>query len=160
MAKTGMWSAGIDIAGHQAGLTLLEMLVVLMLLALAYALAVPFAGTEATGADMRAATRQLAAGLRKARVMAISEKRETVFTVDVDTRAFRITGESRPHSLPRQLDITLVTAQSELAGSQVGSIRFFPDGTSTGGQLAVFRPGARNTIDVDWITGRVTVGHD
>lgn len=157
MAKTGTWPAGIDITGTQSGLSLLETLVVLTLLALAYALVAPIVGSEATSADLRTATRQIAAGLRKARIMAISETRETVFAVDVDARAFTISGESRRHALPRQLDIALVTARSELAGNQVGNIRFFPDGSSTGGQLAVSRPGVRNTIDVDWLTGRVTV---
>src|ERR1035437_2789072 len=49
------------------GFTLLELLLVMLLLGLLYGLAAPMLGAGSTGLDMKAGSRQLAAGLRKDR---------------------------------------------------------------------------------------------
>ena len=38
-----------------------------------------------------------------------------------------------------------------------GGIRFFPDGTSTGGGIEIVRKNRRFLITVDWLTGRVAI---
>jgi prepilin-type N-terminal cleavage/methylation domain-containing protein len=100
---------------------------------------------------MKAASRQLAAGLRKARGIAVTERRETVLTLDVDGRTFRLTGDPKTYSLPKQLELALFTAQSELVREKTGGIRFFPDGTSTGGRVTVSAGESKQQVDVDWV---------
>ena len=34
---------------------------------------------------------------------------------------------------------------------------FFPNGTSTGGRVVLAASDGRRAVDVDWLTGRVTV---
>lgn len=139
------------------GFTLIELLVVLLLLGLMYGLAAPMLGAGSTGVDMKAASRQLAAGLRKARGVAVTERRETVLTLDVEGRRFSVTGDPKIYALPRQLELALFTAQSELVREKTGNIRFFPDGTSTGGRVTVSAGESKQEVDVDWLTGRVKI---
>lgn len=139
------------------GFTLIELLVVLLLLGLMYGLAAPMLGAGSTGVDMKAASRQLAAGLRKARGVAVTEQREAVLTLDVDGRRFSVTGDPKIYALPRQLELALFTAQSELVREKTGNIRFFPDGTSTGGRVTVSAGESKQEVDVDWLTGRVKI---
>jgi general secretion pathway protein H len=139
------------------GFTLLELLLVLLLLGLLYGLAAPMLGAGSTGLDMKAASRQLAAGLRKARGVAVAERREAVLTLDVEGRTFSLTGDPKTYSLPKQLELALFTAQSELVREKTGGIRFFPDGTSTGGRVTISAGESKQLVDVDWVTGRVTI---
>ena len=139
------------------GFTLFELLLVLLLVGMLYGLSMPMLGAGSTGVDIKAASRQLAAGLRKARAVAVTERREAVLTLDVDGRTFSLTGDPKTYSLPKQLDLSLFTAQSELVREKIGGIRFFPDGTSTGGRVTVSAGESKQWVDVDWVTGRVTI---
>jgi general secretion pathway protein H len=139
------------------GFTLLELLLVLLLLGLVYGLAGPMIGSGSVGLEMKGAARQLAAGLRKARSLAVTERREAVLTVDVEARSFTVSGDPKTYALPSRLDLSLFTAQSELVRDQTGSIRFFPDGSSTGGRVTVAAGDSKLAVDVDWVTGRVAV---
>lgn len=143
--------------GLSRGFTLLEILVVLFLMGLAYAMAVPTIGSGAVTLELKGATRQLAAALRKARGTAIAQREDAVLTVDVGQRRFALSGDSKIYPLPKDLDINLFTAQSEQLEEQVGNIRFFPDGTSTGGRITLTAKGSSFAVDVDWLTGKVAI---
>lgn len=138
-----------------SGFTLLELTVVLFLLGLVYALSGPMLDAGATGLQMKSAARQIAAGMRKARSTAAAEHRESTVTLDVEKREFTVSGDSKTYRLPAQLNITLFTAQSEMLQEKTGSIRFYPDGSSTGGRVTISAGESKLAIDVDWLTGRV-----
>ena len=142
----------------QAGFTLLEVIVVLVLAGIIYALllAVPMRG--ASVADLKSAARTLASGLRQAQSTALSTRRDAVLTIDLDAREFEVTGSEGARSLPRDLDLKLYTAQTEVASERKGSIRFYPDGSSTGGRITVAAGERKYLVDVDWLTGRVSIG--
>jgi general secretion pathway protein H len=140
-----------------SGFTLLEMLLVLLLLGIAYGLAGPMLGDGSVGLDMKSAARQLAAGLRKARSTAVTGQQEAVLTLDVEQRSFSVTGDPKIYALPKRIDIKLFTAQSEVVGGQSGAIRFFPDGSSTGGRISVGIGESLQEVDVDWLTGRTKI---
>jgi len=143
--------------GVSRGFTLLELLVVLFIMGLGYALAAPMIGAGAATLELNSATRQLAAGLRKARNTAITRQQEAVMTVDVGNRVFAITNDTHIYPLPKHVEISLITAQTELLQAQLGNIRFFPDGSSTGGRLTLSVGESRHAIDVDWLTGKVII---
>ena len=142
---------------RKGGFTLLELMVVLLLLGLLYGLAMPMLGAGSTGLDIKAASRQLAAGLRKTRGIAVTQRREAVLTLDVEGRTFSLTGDPKIYALPKRLELALFTAQSELVREKTGGIRFFPDGTSTGGRITVSAGESKQLVDVDWVTGRVAI---
>jgi len=143
--------------GGEAGFTLLELLLVLLLLGLAYGVAAPMIGAGSTGLDVQAASRQIAAGLRKARGTAVGTRGEATLTLDVEGRRFAVSGDPKDYALPKRLEFALFTAQSEVVRDGSAGIRFFPDGSSTGGRVTVSAGEAKREVDVDWITGRVTI---
>ena len=59
--------------------------------------------------------------------------------------------------MPTGSHITLYTAQEEQLSGTIGAIRFFPDGSSTGGGVALSLGAERYDILVDWLTGGVSV---
>ncbi|MES2934267.1 MAG: GspH/FimT family protein [Pseudomonadota bacterium] len=140
-----------------AGFTMLELLVVLVLMILVYAVAVPVISNGMPGTELKGAARQLAAGLRKARSQAVTQKQETVLTLDVEQHRFGLSGDSHQYNLPPKLDISLFTAQSEMLQEKIGRIRFYPDGSSTGGRITVALGERKYMVDIDWLTGQVKV---
>jgi general secretion pathway protein H len=142
----------------QRGFTLLEVMMVLVLAGIMYALllAVPMRG--ASVADLKSAARTLASGLRQAQTTAMATRRDAVLTVDVEAREFLMPGDTEARKLPDGLDLKLYTAQSEVANARKGAIRFYPDGSSTGGRITVSAGERKYLVDVDWLTGRVSIG--
>jgi general secretion pathway protein H len=58
----------------------------------------------------------------------------------------------------RELELKLFTAQTEAVSERKGAIRFYPDGSSTGGRITVASGERKYLVDVDWLTGRVSIG--
>jgi general secretion pathway protein H len=139
------------------GVTLLELLVVLAIMGLVAALAVPVLGPGVSTSDLKAAARQLAAGMRLARSEAMASRRETFVTIDVEGRRFLVGTDTRAHPLPKDVEIQLFTAQKDLVSDKVGAIRFYPDGGSNGGRVTVGAGERKLEVDVDWLTGRVAI---
>ena len=140
----------------QRGFTLVELLVALALAGLMYALVPPMFGAGMAGTELKSAARQVAAGLRKARGEAIHRHRESTLAVDVEAKSFRIGEAGKTESLPKRLDIKVLTADNEVR-ERVAAIRFYPDGSSTGGRVTLAAGERKFMVDVDWLTGRVTI---
>ena len=140
------------------GFTLLELMVVLVIGALAYTviLGVPLRG--ASTADLKAAARTLAAGLRQAQTTAMATRRDATLVLDLESRQFEVSGVQGARELPRDIELKLFTDQKEAISEKKGAIRFYPDGSSTGGRITVASGERKFLVDVDWITGRVSIG--
>ena len=138
------------------GFTLLELLVVLLVLALVATFVIPsLGGGEAV--QIKSAARSLAAGLRHTRNQALDGNRPAALSLDVAKREYRLPGEQRARRLPERIDIVLTTARSLREGDARGAIRFFPDGSSSGGRIALSTGRLKYLVDVDWLTGRVSI---
>jgi general secretion pathway protein H len=140
-----------------AGVSLIELMVVLMIMAIVAALVVPMLGGGVSNTEMRSAARQLASGLRLARSEAVSQRRETFLVLDLAGRRFKVDRDPQEHALPRDLELKLFTAQKDLVDDKVGSIRFYPDGGSNGGRITLGSGDRKYEVDVDWLTGRVAI---
>lgn len=141
----------------QRGFTLLELLLVLVIAATSYAMVVRLSSGGMSGAELKSAARAVAAGLRDARGTAIATQESASFTLDVEQRSMEVSGARRPRSLPQRLDLKIYTAQSEVVDGKRGAIRFYPDGSSTGGRVTLASGERQFLVDVDWLTGRVTI---
>ena len=146
-------------AARQAerGFTLVEMLIVMAILALILAVVPPLFSSSLSSATLRAAARDVAAGLRSARSEAITLNKEVRFRLDLESHSFTIGDDKTALSLPSDVDIVLFTATSETINGQVGAIRFFTDGSSTGGGITLIDEDRKFEVMVDWLTGRVTI---
>lgn len=138
------------------GFTLLELLVVLVIAALVLALVGTSISRSVSGAEMRTAARKVAANLRYTRTQAILQKSEQVFTVDTEARTYQAP-ERELVELPEGMRIALTTARTELTGENVGGIRFYPDGGSTGGYIELESDDRIYKVSVAWLTGETVV---
>ncbi|WP_448506863.1 GspH/FimT family pseudopilin [Immundisolibacter sp.] len=139
------------------GFTLLEVLVVMALLAMVYALVPPMIRLGESATELKAAAREVAAALRKTRSLAITGRREAVLTLDTEARTFSLPGENKPRKLPQQMRISVFTAQGEVVDTHRAAIRFYPDGSSTGGRVGLSFSKRAFLIDIDWLSGEVVI---
>ncbi|HMB77553.1 MAG TPA: GspH/FimT family protein [Kiloniellaceae bacterium] len=139
------------------GFTLIELLVVLALLGLFITLVPTTMQHALPGMNLKVAVRELVDGFRAARSSAVSGNREAFILIDVDRQLYRIDREGENHVLPGRLSVDLRTAASEQLDESRGRIRFYPDGTSTGGRVTLSSGDDAYNINVDWFNGRVEV---
>jgi general secretion pathway protein H len=139
------------------GLTLLELLIVLVLIGLMAAVTIPILGSGVSTTQLRSAAREVAAGLRTARGQAITQRAESVLVLDVAARAFSVPPDTRVHPINPGIELKLFTAAHDIVNENVGAIRFYPDGGSTGGRVTLSSGERKYDVDVDWLTGRVAI---
>jgi len=126
-----------------AGFTLIEMIVVLAVLALAVGLVLTHGPVRSHRLELDAAARQVAGALRLARTRAIAQERPV--PVALDARGF---------SLDRAAPVTWAASVSP-EGNRL--VVFTPDGGSSGGRIVLRDGGRAVAIGIDWLTGRVVV---
>lgn len=135
------------------GFSLVELMVVLAIAALIMVAAVPSSVRFYDGMQRRQAVRDAVAMLSSARERALSSGRVQDVNVRPSTR--RIWYGKKTHTLPEGLTLT-VHGAAELNRENVGVIRFYPDGSASGGGIDIARDdGSGTRISVDWLVGRV-----
>lgn len=136
----------------ERGFTLLELVVTLMVLALAIGLAMPAIGRSTETIRTRAEVARFAALLRHAREQAITTRRAHSFVVDPAAHRVRIVAGDDEVRETRALSADL-TVEAEPPTAL--AVRFEPHGVSTGGDFRVASGAARYRVTVDALTGRV-----
>ena len=143
-------------APDQAGFTLLEMIVVLVVLALMAGLVLARGPQRSAALELRMAAGEVAQALRGARGRAIATNGPVVFRLDVGAHEYRVDG-APPRALPASLALSMVAIAGEVTDSQIAGISFSPDGSSSGGRVELASGARRVQVGVDWLTGRVRV---
>jgi general secretion pathway protein H len=146
-----------DTVRAQRGFTLIEVTVVLVIIALVTALVMPQMSGVQSKADMRAAARGIAAGLRMTRNLAMTHGRSEAFVIDTASGAFRAGSVASPRRVPSGVHLVLMTTTDERIDDAVGSIQFFADGSSSGGGVRVAKGKNQGEVLVDWLTGQVSI---
>lgn len=139
------------------GVSLLEMLLVIALIAVAGVLAASVLGGGIDGVRLRSSGKQLAAELRQVRTRAIASGVPQQFELDPRTGQWSSTLGHRG-TLPSQLRVAFTGARELRPRPGRGAIRFFADGASSGGRIDLAARKAQWRIEVAWITGEVRSG--
>lgn len=138
------------------GVTLIELLVAIAIVGVVVATVVPSFLRALDGARFNAAAREILNALKTARHEALSERHETTVTFDTGDLEYRLSDQTQTLSAPRGASLMLITADSEQVDTDTGAIRFFSDGSSTGGTVTLSHSDRATRIQVDWLTGRVS----
>jgi len=137
------------------GFTLLELVVVLFVIILGFSIVAFNLSSGRDSTELRAAARDIVSALRYARGQALLSHQQTTVSLDLSDNSYQVSSRDKVYSIPESIDVTLVTAQDELSGEGQGNIRFFADGSSTGGRVTLERGSSAWRIDINWLTGQV-----
>lgn len=105
----------------------------------------------------RSAVKDLHSSLAATRYAAITSGQVKDVEIRPNKKEILINGELR--ELPSSIELEVVAAL-ELGGNGVGIIRFYPDGSSSGGTIEIRQSVEEDSngvsIQVDWLMGRVS----
>lgn len=157
LPKTGVHFLGKRSRQGEAGFTLLELLVVLAIMSLLI-LAVPrLIPSSRQGLDARAAAYELAGALRAARADALSANTETRLILASERTSYRTEPKGQTHILKPGLTI-MIDGALGAGGLEGGILRFYPDGSSSGGLFTVAAAsGQAHHVAVRALSGAVRI---
>ena len=139
---------------NQRGFTLLELIVTLLVIALAVGLAVPTIGRSTEAVRVRAEVAGFSAILRHARERAIVTR--TAQAVVVDPAAHRVSRRvGGPDGDVREMRVLSDRLVIEADPPPALTVRFDPQGGSSGGDFRLATDGVVYRVTVDGLTGRV-----
>lgn len=138
----------------QRGMSLLEMLLVIALIAAVGVLTVAALNGGMAGMQLRSASKEIASQLRYTRSQAIASGRSQKFTIDPGARTWTAPN-GRSGDIPKAIGIVFTGAREVQPRRGEGAIMFFADGASTGGRVKLTAKQAAWNVDVAWLTGEV-----
>jgi general secretion pathway protein H len=138
----------------EAGFTLIEILVVIVILGLTVALVAARGPARNAGLEARAAASDVVQTLRLGRSRAIAEDRPVAVMLDLPSHQLAMDGVLRA-ALPAW--VPLGARMADGSEPRRAIFDFAPDGSATGGSVVLGKPGRRFLVSVDWLTGRVDI---
>ncbi len=141
----------------EQGFSLLEMVCVLAIIALIAAVLLPFIPHETSRSRLQAYALQAATLLKADRDAAIRRHVSVATLVDATGRAIRSGASAAAIRIPDDVRFDAVLPQTCQRRAALSTIRFFANGTSCGGTIALTRFDAGYEIRVNWLTGRVEI---
>ena len=136
------------------GFTLLELLVVITLLALVSTLVgVNFGGDRAS---LDSIARTLVTDLRYVRSKAMIGNADTALVFDPESGAYFSRAAKIERPLPDSISVELTVDLRDTDGTR-GRIVFYPDGSSSGGEVRLSRNGRSLAITTAWLNGYVSL---
>jgi general secretion pathway protein H len=141
---------------HSAGFTLIELLVAFTIMAFALAL-VPIAYSKLNqSVEYKSVNRAFINQVSDARLKAMTTGHSAAIRIDLEHKKFGVDNQL-DHQWPDSYQIHAKVADQEIETGNIASIRFYPDGSSTGGSVTVMRsPDNGIRFRIDWLTGRLT----
>lgn len=142
--------------GASAGFTLIELLVAFTIIGIALAI-VPVAYSKLSQTiQYKSVNRAFINAVADARLHAMTTGNSSVVRINLANKTFGV-GHDLTHHWPASYRVSAEVANQEIQSERIASIRFYPDGSSTGGSVTVYRaPGNGVRFRIDWLTGRLT----
>jgi general secretion pathway protein H len=141
----------------QRGFTLLEMVCVMAIIALLAAVLLPSIPRQTSRSGLQAYALEAAALLKSDRDAAISRNVSVATLVDAGGHAMRSGASQTTLRVPEDVRFEAVLPRTCQRRAALSTIRFFANGTSCGGSIALSRLDATYEVRVNWLTGRVEV---
>ena len=151
---------------HLSGFTLLELLVVLAIAGALMALVPPLVSAVVPGTKARVAAVDMAASLRDARNLAITQSAPIDIRFDSEGATYTIAG-APAQELPRGMALVLLDSsgydnQARRAARFYNApehytLRFYSDGSSNGVKARLGSGDSGYVVTVDWLLGRVSI---
>lgn len=141
---------------HQnKGFTLIELTIVLIIMVIGFSVIGSNISSGNKSSQLKAVTRDLGSAFRYARGQALISREEVAVAIDLSENSYKLSNREKIYHFSSEIELTLVIAQDEFTKGEVGHIRFYPDGSSSGGRVTMEWGNLLQIIDINWLTGKV-----
>lgn len=142
---------------RERGFSLMELMLAMLLFGIFSALALPRFEQLFTRQHTSATVRSIVNSFYLARTTSINTQATTEVVFDLQNQRLFESARKRFIHLPADVQITLLSADTEARAGGIAGFRFYPDGSNTGGRVVLNTEGFSYAIDLDWLTGRVSL---
>lgn len=142
---------------QQRGFTLIEITLVLFIVILGFGAVASNIASGSQSSQLKAASRDLASALRYARGQALISHKEIAVAINLAENEYKISNRDKTYSFSDEIDLTLNIAQDEFKDNEIGQIRFYPDGSSSGGRIKMEWGNLFYQVDVNWLSGKIDI---
>ncbi len=139
------------------GFTLIELTVVLLIMVLGFSAIGTNISSGNQSSQLKALSRDLASALRYARGQALISHNEVSVAINLAENTYKVSNRDKIYHFSDEIEVTLVIAQDEFKNDEIGQLRFYPDGSSSGGRITMEWGNLVNIIDVNWLSGKVEI---
>ncbi len=141
------------------GFTLLELVVVLFIMGLGLAFVLPSVSRGLEGLSLTAAAREAAAVYRGAREDAVARQEIKLVLLAPEGDRLAMRWDHRERLLPQGVRVGVVRPETLRNAEGIIALEFYPDGSSSGGELLIEGASGRLPlwVRVDAVTGRVKI---
>lgn len=140
----------------QKAFSLLEVLIVMVFIAVMAGFVTSSMTKSLRKTKIRAVSKNLLSALRYTRGQAIVKHEQKIITFNVKEKTYKAP-RKKTVQIPDEIDINVYTADSDVQDESTGSIRFFSDGSSTGGWVKLTYGDKIWQINVNWLTGEISM---
>lgn len=145
----------IKTSQKQRGFSLVELLIALAILSAMITIAAALVMQAPGPSEARADARAMASAMRAVRADAIATRSSVDFKIDLRSHSF-VAGD-RAGSVRKAFAMKGTGAQSLSEDAAVIGVRFYPNGSSSGGKVDIRTGALVVTVNADWMTGKVSV---
>ena len=138
----------------QIGFSLIEIMLVMVLIAVMVGITATFMSGSLEQARLRAVSKDLISALKYTRGQAVIKHEQKSIVFNVKERTYRAP-KKKLVKIPDEIEMNLYTAESDIIDEDSGKIRFFSDGSSTGGWVKLTYRTKIWKINVNWLTGEI-----
>lgn len=121
----------------EAGFTLLEIVVVMVIIGVITAIAIPSLQAGSRQAAVRRSVRAFISAARQASAEAVRTRKPSALIVWPDDAAFSVEGASGRYELPEFAEFGEIVGGREMEGDEEILFDFYPTGSSVGGSVEV-----------------------
>ena len=139
----------------ERGFTLLELLVTMTIAGLLASVVAPRLLDTARHARLRTAAERMAVTLREARATSRRTAQPESVVVDPTGKGYTSGGKAFPLTPDETISFKPYLERQDAA---TNALTFMPDGSSSGGTVIVAHGADSVRVDIDWLTGRISVG--
>lgn len=138
-----------------SGFTLLEILVVMVMIVVIMSFFSSNMMKSLDKARIRAVSKDLVSAIRYTRGQAVVKHEQKTISFNVQDKTYQAP-RKKLVNIPEEMELFVYTADSEISNDSTGSIRFFSDGSSTGGWVKLVHGNKIWKINVNWLTGEIS----
>ena len=145
---------------QQRGFTLIELTVVLLIIVLGFSVIGSNISSGNQSAQLKAVARDFASAFRYARGQALISHKEVAVAINLAENSYKVSNRDKIHHFSDEIDVTLVIAQDEFEDDETGHIRFYADGSSSGGRITLEWGNLIYYVDVNWLSGKIDISDE
>ena len=145
---------------QERGFTLIELTVVLLIIVLGFSVVGSNISSGNQSAQLKAVARDFASAFRYARGQALITHKEVAVAINLAENSYMVSNRDKTYHFSDEIDLTLVIAQDEFTEEETGHIRFYADGSSSGGRVTLEWGNLIYVVDVNWLSGKIDISNE